>query len=162
MNPRYLLTSTILMYAVCTLTAQTGYSEREINKHLSVEDSLFYESLSDSIYPSRSNVTGDTRQNPIQTGTFSDSFHYSDTQNTVLFTHQYRGRYTYDVFYRLVLTVPMNVTFTHEGSLLDDTYMSLLDSVGTLIASNDDYDGEAHCSNIRHSFIRRSLAAGTY
>ena len=161
MNPRYVLASAILMCVVCSLTAQTNFSEREINKHLSVEDSLFYESLSDSIYPSRSDITGDTRQNPIQAGSYSGSFHYNNTQNTSSFTNQY-GRYTRDVFYRLVLTVPMNVTFTHQGSVVPDTYMYLLDSYGNLIESNDDYDGEGHCTMIGNSFIRRQLAAGTY
>lgn len=162
MNTKALLSSAILMCVVCSLTAQTGYSEREINKHLSVEDSLFYESLSDSIYPSRSGITGDTRQNPIQAGSYSASFCYSDTQNTASsFTHQY-GRNTSDVFYRLVLTVPMNVTFTHEGSVVSNTYMHLLDSNGNLIVSNGYYAGEGHCTSTSNSFIRRQLAAGTY
>ena len=171
MKTKALFASAILMCAAGILSAQTNKiypfddffdDTVKVIKHVSLEDSLFYASLSDTIYPSRNNYPGDEMHNPIQAGTYSASFHYSDMQDTYApFTHQY-GRNTNDVFYRLVLTVRMNVTFTHEGSLLDDTYMYLLDSSGNLIASNDDYSGEAHCSNIRQSFIRRSLAAGTY
>ena len=171
MKTKAMFTSAILMCAAGILSAQTNKiypfddffdDTVKVIKHVSLEDSLFYASLSDTIYPSRNNYPGDEMHNPIQAGTYSASFHYSDMQDTYApFTHQY-GRNTNDVFYRLVLTVRMNVTFTHEGSLLDDTYMYLLDSNGNLIASNDDYSGEAHCSNVEQSFIRRSLAAGTY
>ena len=137
-------------------------SSRELPKQVSKEDSLYYASLSDSIIPVRSGVAGDTKVNPIQAGTYSDSFSYTDTRNTATsFTNQY-GRNTSDVYYRLVLTVPMNVTFTHQGSFLSDTYMYLLDSNGSLITSNDDYSGEGHCSSTLNSFIRRQLPAGTY
>ena len=126
-------------------------------------DTTSYKFIQDSIdWNTRSNVVGDGIGMPIEIGEKSSDFSYTNTQNTTLFSSLYTGRYTNDVFYRFTITVPMNVTMTHEGSGVSDTYMYLLDSNGTLIVSNDDYNGEGHCSNIYHSFIRRQLAAGTY
>ncbi len=105
---------------------------------------------------------GDTRLNPIIAGQFSSDFQYTNTQNTTGFTNQYVGRSTNDVFYQFTLTQEMEVTMTHCGSALSDTYMHLLNATGSLIASNDDYSGEDKCSSSLHSFIRRELAAGTY
>lgn len=105
---------------------------------------------------------GDYFDLPFPVGTKSDDFGFSNTQNTNLFTNQYTGRSTNDIFYEFTLTVPMNVTITHEGSVVNNTYLYLLDNNGNLIVSNDNYSGEGHCSNTLHSFIRRQLAAGTY
>ncbi len=105
---------------------------------------------------------GDTRENAINAGTFSDDFSYSSTVNTNNYSNRHAGRSTNDVFHKLVLSRPMTVTFTHEGSELNDTYMSLLNSSGGLFASNNDYSGESHCSSTGQSFIQCQLAAGTY
>ena len=112
--------------------------------------------------PQPMDTIGDYFINPILVGSKSDGFSYSSTLNTRDYTNQYTGRSTKDVFYRFTLTVPMNVTVTHDGSILQDTYMSLLNSAGALIVSNNDYSGDGHCSNTHQSFIRRQLAAGTY
>ena len=106
--------------------------------------------------------TGDTFILPVPVGSHSGDFSFSEMRDTRDYTNQYTGRSTSDVFYSFTLTVPMNVTVTHDGSTLPDTYMSLLDSEGVLIASNNDYSGEGHCSDTRQAFIRRQLAAGTY
>ena len=105
---------------------------------------------------------GDRFSDPIVTDTFSTGFSYSDTVNTSDFWNRYVGRPTKDVFYRFTLTVPMNVTITHDGSELSDTYMTLLGSDSTVITTNNDYSGEGHCSNTHQAFIRRQLSAGTY
>ena len=105
---------------------------------------------------------GDRFSDPIVTDTFSTGFSYSDTVNTSDFWNRYAGRPTKDVFYRFTLTVPMNVTITHDGSELSDTYMTLLGSDSTVITANNDYSGEGHCSNTHQAFIRRQLSAGTY
>lgn len=107
-------------------------------------------------------IRGDTSDPAISAGIKLADFSYSDSRNTSNFTDQYNGRSTNDVFYTFTLTVPMNVTITHQGSIVNDTYMSLLASDLTLIASNNDYCGEGHCANTRHSFIRRQLEPGTY
>ncbi len=106
--------------------------------------------------------TGDTMSNPIVVGTFSGNISFSDTRNTASFTNQYTGRPTNDVYHKLILTQAMEVTFTHEGSSVNDTYMHILNSSGTLIASNDDYSGTGHCTNTLHSYIKKLLNAGTY
>ena len=126
-------------------------------------DTTSYKIVQDSIdWNTRSTVVGDGIGMPIEIGEKSSDFSYTNTQNTTLFSSLYTGRSTNDVFYRFTLTVPMNVTMTHQGSGVSDTYMYLLDHNGNLIVSNDDYNGEGHCSNTYHSFIRRQLAAGTY
>lgn len=56
----------------------------------------------------------------------------------------------------------MEVTISHCGSTLSDTYVSLLDASGTLIDYNDDYAGTGACSSILHSYLKKELDAGTY
>ena len=107
-------------------------------------------------------IVGDALDRPFIVGIQSQDFSYTDTRNTNNFYDLYNGLTTKDVFYTFTLTVPMNVTMTHQGSAVSNTYMYLLDSNGTLIESNDSYDGEDHCTDTRNSFIRRQLAAGTY
>ena len=157
-----ILSFLLLLLCVCSpLSAQADEYSIRLSKHISKEDSLYYESLKDSAVAVRSGQPGDFLSNPIDAGVHSSDFSVSFTDNTNTFSNQY-GLYTYDVFYRFEITVPMNVTMTHQGSSLSDTYMYLLDSIGNLITSNDDYSGEGHCSNTRHSFIRRQLPAGKY
>ena len=150
-----------LLGVSASVWSQNDVSPIDSAKIITHEDSIRYEFVKDSLGLSRTGSVGDNMQNPIQAGTYSTDFQYSNTRITHAYTNQY-GRYTNDVFHRLVLTVPMNVTFTHEGSELSDTYMHLLDSNGNLIDYDDDYSGEGHCSSTLHSFIRRQLAAGTY
>jgi RHS repeat-associated protein len=108
------------------------------------------------------NVKGDSFNDPIIAGTFSNDFQYSDTQNTVNYTNQHTVRGPNDIFYRFTLTKKALVTITHCGSLFD-TYMFLLDASGNTLASNDDYSGEGSCtSSFRHAFIQQTLNAGTY
>lgn len=116
----------------------------------------------------RTNITGvlppvgDSRENAINAGTYSTAFTYRDTQFTGRYSNRYTGRATNDVFHKLVLSRAMNVTFTHDGSGLKNTYMTLLNSSGTVITTNNDYSGESHCTSTGQSFIQRQLAAGTY
>lgn len=105
---------------------------------------------------------GNTMQTAINIGTFGAAFQYSDIQNTSAgFTNDYAGRPTNDVFYTFTITAPMNVTVKHCDSSID-TYLSLLDQSGTLIAYNDDYSGPGACSNTTHSYLKLYLQAGTY
>jgi hypothetical protein len=106
-------------------------------------------------------LTGNTLQNPIVAGSFASAFQYSNSQNTVNFTNDY-GDEAYDVFYKFTLTVPMEVTMSHCGSTLSDTYLSLLDASGNEIDYNDDYSGDGQCSSDRHSRLKKILPAGTY
>ena len=158
----HIATALCQLCACSVLSAQTTVDSSEsFTKQVTKEDSLSYV-LSDTIFPDRSAVIGDSMTDPIEAGIYSDSFSYTDTRVTTYpYTNKY-GQYTRDVFYCIVLTVPMNVTFTHEGSTLSDTYMHLLDSNGNRIALNDDYSGEGHCTNTQHAFIRRQLTAGVY
>lgn len=106
--------------------------------------------------------TGDSFSNSINAGSYSSQFTYSNTVNTTNYSNQYSGRSTNDVYHKFVITTPMNVTITHNGSSLADTYMSVLDANENLIVSNDNYSGTGHCTNTKNSFIQRQLSAGTY
>lgn len=108
------------------------------------------------------NLKGDRFSEPIDAGSFSKDFDYSDTQNTVNYTNQHTVRSQNDIFYKFTLNKKMLVTMTHCGSGID-TYMHLLNSSGVVIASNDDYSGEGACStSSTRSFIQMSLESGTY
>jgi len=106
--------------------------------------------------------TGNTQSNPIVVGTFSTAFSYSNSQNTSNFTNNYTKRTPNDVYYKFTLNKKMEVTISHCGSTLSDTYVSLLDASGTLIDYNDDYAGTGACSSSLHSYLKKELDAGTY
>ncbi len=106
--------------------------------------------------------TGNTQSNPIVVGTFSSAFSYSNSQNTSNFTNDYTKRTPNDVYYRFTLNKKMEVTISHCGSTLSDTYLSLLDASGNLITYNDDYSGTGACSSSLHSYLKKELDAGTY
>lgn len=108
------------------------------------------------------NVSGNTFANPIDAGSFSANFSYSNSQNTASgFTNNY-GQSAHDVFYKFTITIPMRVTLNHCGSSISDTYLHLLNSSGTRITYNDDYSGTGSCTNTYHSYLNISLDAGTY
>lgn len=108
------------------------------------------------------NVQGDSFQDPITAGTFSNDFQYSDTKNTANFSNRHTVRSASDVYYKFTLTRKMSVTITHCGSELADTYMFLLDASGNQLALNDDHSGDGACPSPMHSLITRTLDAGTY
>ena len=105
--------------------------------------------------------TGDSRTLPIVAGTYSGSFSYSNTQDTHTFSNR-MGQATNDVYYTFTLSTEMNVTITHQGSSLQDTFLYLLNSSGSVIESNDNYSGGGHCSDTCQAFINRQLSPGTY
>ncbi|MDR0863660.1 MAG: DUF6443 domain-containing protein [Candidatus Symbiothrix sp.] len=103
-----------------------------------------------------------TQQSPVEVGTKSVTFTYTNTLNTANYTNNYVGKNSNDVFYRFTLTKEMEVTISHCGSALSDTYLSLLNASGTQIAYNDDYSGVGKCSNSYHSYLKQVLPMGTY
>ena len=105
---------------------------------------------------------GDSRQSAIDTGTYSKSFDYSDTQNMSLFSNQYAAGEQEDVFYKFTLTRKMAVIITHCGSMVYETCAYLLNAAGGVIASNDYYSDDGRCSSSSHAFIQRTLEPGTY
>jgi RHS repeat-associated protein len=95
-------------------------------------------------------------------GSKSAPFDYSNTQNTDNSANYYTGQPAKDVWYKFTLEKTLEVIISHCESGLSDTYLSLLDASRKLIVSNDDYDGDGHCFNIRQAYLKRLLAAGTY
>jgi hypothetical protein len=92
---------------------------------------------------SGTSIVGDILDVPVNAGKFSNSFQYSNSQNTNNFTHIYTRikKYDYatkDVFYKFVLNTPMSVSIEHCGSGLSDTYLYLLDQSGNPVDENDD------------------------
>ena len=143
-------------------TDTTRITDVDYNRRPTREDSIRFRQWEiDSKNPTRTYVQGNTMQDPIPAGTYSTDFYYTNTQLSDLFGDNY-GEYGPDFFYTFTLTVPMNVTMTHDGSIAFDTYMYLLDASGNVIEYNNDYDGVGHCANILLSFIQRQLPAGTY
>ena len=100
-------------------------------------------------------------QNPIDMGTFGAPFQYTDTKNSNDYTNEYNGRPTNDIFYKFTLTTALTVTIKHCGSF-GDTYLSLLNSEGTLIAYNDNYSGPGSCSNTSQAYLSLLLPVGIY
>ena len=104
-----------------------------------------------------------TLASPVDIGSKNSSFTYTDTKNTNNYTNNYTGRSTNDVFYKFTITATMDITISHCGSAVADTYVYLLNSSGTAIAYNDDYSGEGACTTTTQSYLKMTnLAAGTY
>ncbi|MBR5706917.1 MAG: VCBS repeat-containing protein [Bacteroidaceae bacterium] len=160
-----LATVVLLLASITTVSAQSDSISKliasQIDRLPAEQKERFELWRSDLESHNRSSIQGNTLQDPINAGTYSTDFFYSDTQLSDLFGDQY-GVYGPDIFYTFTLTSPMNVTLTHQGSAAFDTYMHLLNSSGIVIETNNDYDGVGHCDNILWSFIQLQLPAGTY
>jgi hypothetical protein len=107
-------------------------------------------------------ITGNTLQKPIVIASSNSSFRYENSQNTLYFTNNHTLRSANDVFYKFTLTSLMEVTVSHCGSTLQDTYLHLLDASGNRIAYNDDYYGDGQCSSNYHSLLKKMLPVGVY
>ena len=84
---------------------------------------------------------------PIEVGTFYSDFKYSDTQDTREFSNAYEGTPSYDVFYKFTIRSRMKVVIQLCDSEVVDTYISLLDNKGNLIAYNADASSSVMCGN---------------
>jgi hypothetical protein len=94
-------------------------------------------------------------------GSKSDAFTLTSTLNTSTASNIY-GQSGNDIFLKLTLTKDMEITISHCGSAVADTYVHLLDSEGTSIAINNDYTGSGACANTKHAYLKRILNVGTY
>lgn len=102
--------------------------------------------------------SGETQATAISAGTLICNTPYSNTQNLNLFQNDYNGQPSPDVFYTFTLSSTQTVNIGTCGSLFD-TYLYLLDNVGTVLASNDN-NGPLCAGN--EASIQQTLAAGTY
>ena len=111
---------------------------------------------------------GDTFGNAIVVGVLDYDNDYTDTENTNNFNNDYKqpgnkdGQPSNDVYYQFRVPETMEVILSHCGSAVSDTYLHLLNSSGTEIASDDNYSGDGACSNNNQAYIRQTLTAGTY
>ncbi|MDR0864354.1 MAG: FG-GAP-like repeat-containing protein, partial [Candidatus Symbiothrix sp.] len=111
-------------------------------------------------------ISGQEAVDPVSyinyVGTKSANFTYTDNQNTNNSVNYYVGNNTRDLIYQFTLTKTMDVTISHCGSAISDTYLHLLDASGTRIDYNDNYAGTGHCSNTSHAYLKKQLSIGTY
>ncbi len=85
---------------------------------------------------------GDMMATAIDAGIYETGFSFIDTRNTSLgYSNRFNVKSTNDIFYKFKLTQPLNITVSHCGSAVTDTYMSVLNESGSVIYSNDDYTG---------------------
>ncbi len=85
---------------------------------------------------------------------------YTDTKNTNDYTNNYVGKTTNDIFHKFTITCPMQITISHCGSGLSDTYVWLLNESGNLITNNDD---GYFCAGYNYqSYLSKELFPGTY
>ncbi len=105
---------------------------------------------------------GNNMSYPIEIGTYSTDFEYSNTQNTENFTDNY-GQPQNDVFYKFTIRVRMKVVMKNCDSEIVDTVISLLDASGNEIGYNDDSDVSINCGSASgEAYLSKVLDAGTY
>ncbi|WP_170827367.1 pre-peptidase C-terminal domain-containing protein, partial [Arcticibacter eurypsychrophilus] len=88
---------------------------------------------------SYSQVIGSNLSYPINAGTLVYGSQYTDTKNNSAsygFGNDY-GMPSDDIYYKFTLNVATTVSISHCSSSID-TYVYLLSSTGSLLASNDD------------------------
>jgi len=104
----------------------------------------------------------DTMSQPVDIGSKTSSFTYTNTKNTANFNNDY-GQGSNDVFYKFTLTQTMDVKISHCDSEMWDTYVHILDVNGNLLNENDDDWEYEYCVNPMNSYLNMSsLPAGTY
>ncbi|NCC11119.1 MAG: hypothetical protein EOM31_11625, partial [Bacteroidia bacterium] len=107
-------------------------------------------------------VVGTIIDNLINLNERNNSFTFEDTQNTANYANWYNGRYTNDVYYKLTLTEPMDITVSHCGSVVSETVVYLLNESKSLLCSNDN-SGQSGCGNPKQAYLtQNNLPRGTY
>lgn len=102
---------------------------------------------------------GSNSYNPINAGVFPGSS-FSDTENNNPSNGfgNYIGNSSDDIYYRLTVNAPGDLTLATCTSSFD-TYIYLLDNSGSIIASNDDNNV---CAGTLQAGLKMHVAAGTY
>lgn len=90
----------------------------------------------------------------------SDSFNFDNTQNTEAFTNAYGGS-AIDVWYKLQVSWPMELSACTAGSAFGSFAIYLLDENLKLIESNNGFDDRGECSG-RHTYIEWAVEPGIY
>ena len=110
---------------------------------------------------------GNTLAEAINIGIKSSNFYYADTKNTNYFSNNYGYTPYNDVCYKFTTTVPMDITVSHCGSSVADTYIILAQAWGNYTLGEYGFDDNSWdtgaCSNPYQAFLRMySLEPGTY
>lgn len=110
----------------------------------------------------RTLAQGASMSNPINAGSYSSSGSYADTKNNSTgngFVNNY-GQTSNDVWYSFTVGGATNTVVVSMCGSSFDTYLHVLNSGGTEIATNDD-NGPA-CSGLQSSLSLSNLSPGTY
>jgi uncharacterized delta-60 repeat protein len=103
---------------------------------------------------------GTSMQTAIPITTWNSCVGYTDTENNgTCFTNTI-GQPSPDIYYTFSLGQVSDINISTCGSVLNDTYLHLLNSQGTEIDHDD--DNGPSCSSLKASLAEKSLAAGTY
>ncbi len=121
------------------------------------------ESIVTTIKGMPSGGDGDTMESAITLGEKTFDFSYSDTKDTKKYTNVDSERPTNEVFYKIILNVPMDITISHERSEVMDTYLRLFHEYRYEIVNNDDSWDTGASSVHTQSYMKiYSLSPGTY
>ncbi|MCS3025762.1 hypothetical protein NXW75_22725 [Bacteroides xylanisolvens] len=101
----------------------------------------------------RTYAPGISFSRPIDIGSRADSFQYTDVQNSELMSGNFPEKAGNEVFYRLEIENPMELTVDNCGSEVADTYLQLFSQTQELLYSNDDSDGDGTCVNAKSARI---------
>lgn len=90
---------------------------------------------------------------PIDIGSQAYSFQYTDVQNSELMSGNFPEKAGNEVFYRLEIENPMELTVDNCGSEVADTYLQVYSQTQKLLYFNDDSDGDGACANAKSARI---------
>ncbi|KAA8476146.1 RHS repeat-associated protein [Arcticibacter tournemirensis] len=149
------------------------YSNRKFNYELAAGTYTVYSKFtmgqySDAKYvlnlTGKDLLPGSSPLSPIDIGSKQASFTYSQTQNTSLFSRsKVVTKSGNEVFYKLTLTVPMEITVDNCGSAVADTYLQVQSEDKNQYYTNDTYTGSGACANTQNAYIKiLALLPGTY
>ena len=106
----------------------------------------------------RTYAPGVSFSRPIDIGSRADSFQYTDVQNSELMSGNFPEKAGNEVFYRLEIENPMELTVDNCGSEVADTYLKVFSQTQKLLYFNDDSDGDGACANAKSARIHIPLS----
>ncbi|MDH6382794.1 hypothetical protein M2451_004145, partial [Dysgonomonas sp. PFB1-18] len=164
----YMLSSTGNLITSCTGVQSTSASQSTMES-LSLTAGTYYvvsEGISMNGVITTNITSKEVQKTEYNLGSKSSPFSYSHTQNTKQTTKAYSGPPNFptnDVFYKLTLTQPLDITISHCGSEVKDTYISVLDFKGGCVAYNDDSNSlSGGCPVSTNSYLKQRFLPGTY
>ncbi|MDH6382728.1 hypothetical protein M2451_004077, partial [Dysgonomonas sp. PFB1-18] len=108
-------------------------------------------------------LEGDKKESAITVPVVEGYFAFDDIRNTVFYFDEYKKNSTNDVFYKIVLPYAMDITVSHCGSEVDNTYLTLTNENLSIIKESDNSGLDNFCTQKGQAcLLFKKLAAGTY